>query len=285
MRSWLSLAALALVVAALGAWIYYKPPAPTRVSHALSELKPADVRRIRLERAAQEPASSPTAIVLERSGEQWRITQPLSARAEALQVERLLALLNAQSVARYPATELTRYGLDKPLATITLNEQTFALGAVNETTREQYVRAGDHVYAIPLALRTSVPRDANALISRALFAPGENPVRFDLPGFSAALADGTWSFTPPGDDPGPDERNGWVGAWRQASAVQAARHDGREPGESLSIKLDDGRTITLGVLQREPELVLVRTDEGVQYHFLAGTAKRLLTPPGTPAKP
>jgi hypothetical protein len=283
MRAWLSLAVLALVVAALGAWIYYKPAAPTRASHALSTLKAQDVHRIRIERTAQAAAPA-SVVVLERTEDRWRVTEPFAARAEAPQVDRLLAMLDAQSVARYPAKDLARYGLEQPAVTITLNDETFALGAVNSNTREQYVLARDSVYAIPLVQRTTVPRDAGALVSRALFAPGEEPVRFDLPGFSAALEDGSWTFTPAGDEPGPDERNGWVGAWRQATAVQAARHDGRQAAENLSVRLKDGRTIAFGVLQRAPELVLLRADEGIQYHFFADTAKRLLSPPGAATK-
>jgi hypothetical protein len=284
LRSWISLAALFVLVAGLGAWIYFKPVAPTPASHALSALEPQDVKRIALERPARDAVPA-VAVVLERGEDGWRMTQPVPARAETAQIDRLLALLNAQSVARYPASDLERYGLDRPLATIALNNQAFAFGAVNDTTREQYVQSGEHVYAIPLALRTSLPRDASALISRALFGPGETPVRFELPGFTASLEDGSWVLTPPGDDPGPDERNGWAGAWRQATAVQATPHDGRQPLENISVGLKDGRTLTLGILQREPELVLLRADEGIQYRFLSGTAKRLLTPPGAPAKP
>lgn len=279
-RSWISLVALLVLVAGLGAWIYYKPAAPARASHTLSTLEPQDVKRISVGRP-QRAASPAVKLTLEKRQDGWRMTEPIAARVEPMQVDRLLAMLDAQSVARYSAAKLERYGLDQPLATLTLNDQSFAFGTVNETTREQYVLAGEHVYAIPLALRTSLPRDASALISRSLFAAGETPVHLELPGFTASLHDGTWTFTPPGEDPGPDERNGWAGAWRQATAVQAAPHDGRSSAETISVKLDDGRSFSLGILQREPELVLLRTDEGIQYHFLAGTAKRLLSPPGS----
>ena len=284
LRSWISLAVLFVLVAGLGAWVYFRPAAPPSASHALSTLEPRHVKRIALERPARDAVPA-VAVVLERIDDGWRMTQPVPARAETTQIDRLLAILNAQSVARFPARDLERYGLDRPLATLTLNDSSFSFGAVNDTTREQYVRAGEHVYAIPLALRTSLPRDAGALISRALFAPGETPVRFELPGFTASLEDGSWVLTPPGEDPGPDERSGWAGAWRQATAAQAAPHDGRPPLETLSVGLKEGGTLTLGVLQREPELVLLRTDEGIQYHFLSGAARRLLTPPGAPGKP
>ena len=295
MRSWISLAVLTLCVAALGAWVYYKPHSPGTESHALSELAAKDVKRIRVQRsgAAQPAADSPQAaqpdaaqappaavsIELERHDEGWRMSAPYAARAETLQVERLLSILDARSGARFPASDLGRYGLAEPAVTVTLDGQSFSYGAVNTMTRELYVLTRDAVYAIPLAQRSAVPRDADALIARSLFAQGESPVALELPGVSASLKDGTWVLSP-SEGAGADERNAWVDAWHRATAVRAMRHDGRVPGDTVSVKLEDGRTLALGVLQREPELVLLRPDEGIQYHFFADTAKRLLTAPG-----
>jgi hypothetical protein len=291
MRSWISLAALFLVVVALGMWIAYKPTTSPGEAHAVSELKPAEVQRIRLQRvarseaaaskhAAAAPSPSEMRVELERRADGWYMTVPFAARADLLQVDRLLAILDARSVARYAATDLARYGLDKPLATVTLNDEIFSYGGVNTMTREQYVHVRGSVYAVPLAQRTAVPRDAESLVSRALFGPNEVPVRFELESFTASLEDGKWTISPVGDDAGPDERNAWVAAWRQASAIQATAHDGRKPLRDVAVALQDGRTITIGILQREPELVLLRSDERIQYHFVADTAKRLLSPPG-----
>ena len=291
MRSWISLALLCLAVAALGAWVYHKPDEPSAQAYGLSTLAAKDVKRIRVERKGapqaagpEKPAAvdtsqaPPAAIELERREDGWRMTAPFAARAEAPQVERLLSILDAKSVARFPATDLGRYGLADPAIKVTLDGETFGYGAVNTATREQYVLTRDGVYAIPLAQRNAVPRDADALIAHALFAPGESPIAFELPSFTATLQDGTWIVTPD-DGASADERNAWVGAWRQANAVRAARHDGAAAASAINAKLADGRTIAIGILQREPELALVRTDEGIQYHFFADTGKRLLAPP------
>ncbi|HZN24370.1 MAG TPA: DUF4340 domain-containing protein [Burkholderiales bacterium] len=293
MRSWIGLAALSLLVLALGVWISQKPRAPDREAHALTALTVADVTRIRLERpasagasdartpAAGKSSSAPTGrIELERRADGWHMTAPFPARADAVHVERLLAILDERSVARYRAADLERYGLDRPVATLTLNDQTFAFGAVNTMTREQYVLARDGVYAIPLSQRTALPRDGESVVSRALFAQGETPLRFELEGFTATLVDGKWIISPVAEEPGPDERNGWVAAWRQATAMHVRPHDGRKPLATISVALKDGRTVTLGILEREPELVLLRLDERIQYHFLPDVGKRLLSPPG-----
>jgi hypothetical protein len=293
MRSWITLGSLLAVVVALGFWVSQKPKAPDREAHALSSLTAADVKRIRLAHSgpsqaqrsdgqspAQNASASGSTVELERGSEGWRMTAPFAARADALQVERLLAILDARSLARYPAQDLGRYGLDAPIATLSLNDETFSFGAVNTMTREQYVLGRDGVYAIPLSQRTALPRDATSVISKALFAPGETPIRFELETFTATLEDGRWTFAPAADDPGPDERNGWIAAWRQASAIRATPHDGRKPLGTITVTLQGGRTISLGILQREPELVLLRSDEGIQYQFVADTGKRLLSLPG-----
>jgi hypothetical protein len=47
----------------------------------------------------------------------------------------------------------------------------------------------------------------------------------------------------------------------------------------VNVTLQDGRTLALGVLEREPDLVLLRPDERIQYQFLGDVGKRLLSPP------
>ena len=185
---------------------------------------------------------------------------------------------------RYPATELARFGLDRPVAKLAVEDETFAFGALNKMTREQYVQKGDAVYVLPLAPGASLPRDPEALIARELFSPAEAPVRFDLPGFSVTLADGAWRVEPALTEASADERVAWVDAWRHASAIRVTRHAGSVPAAVIRVTLKNGATLTFGIVDREPELVLLRIDEGLQYHFPAAVAKRLLSPPGAPVK-
>jgi hypothetical protein len=277
-RSWLSLAALAIVVAALALWAHYKPAPATGETHALSTLDAKAVRRIRLERTV---AGAAERVVLEKEdGGPWHMTEPTRARADPIQVERALSILSARSGVRYPATDASRYGLDKPAAVLTLDDQTFTFGAINKTTTEQYVAAGKEVYVVPLAIGAALPRNADALLARNLFAPTEAPKRFDLPGFTVALEEGTWAVAPSMPDVGPDERNAWVDMWRQASAIAVSRNTADASKEEITVQLKDDRTIPIRILQREPELVLVRADEGVAYHFVAEVARRMLAPPG-----
>ena len=61
MRSWISLGVLFGLVLALGAWVYFKPSPREAETYALSALKPAEVKRVRIERfdAAQAHGRRP----------------------------------------------------------------------------------------------------------------------------------------------------------------------------------------------------------------------------------
>jgi hypothetical protein len=214
-----------------------------------------------------------------RQGNQWVMTAPFTARGESIPIERMLSILDARSTVQYAATDLERYGLDKPQAVLTLEDQSFAFGAINNMTREQYVLTRNSVYLVPLAYITALPRTADALLALRLFGQDEVPVRFEFPDFTAELRTGAWTLSPASDDVSPDERNAWADSWRNASSTRAARSDNRAASQNITVGLKDGRSIGVGILQREPELVLLRRDEGIQYH-LGDAGGKLLDRPG-----
>jgi hypothetical protein len=277
-RTWIGLGALLAVVAALAAWVHLKPQrSDATLAYALSATEPAAVRTIRYEPGAEEP------LVLERTDQGWRISAPFAGRADRFQVERLLAILQARASARYPAAELARFGLDQPAASLMLGDEHFVFGSINAMTREQYVLTREGVHAVPIVF-TRLPRSAETLIARELFTPAEIPVRFDLPDFSMVLEEGRWRLSADAGEASPDERTAWAERWRHAAALHAGRFGGGTPEGSIAVALADGRRVVLGILRHGPELVLVRADEGIQYHFSAEAARRLLEPPGARAK-
>jgi hypothetical protein len=115
------------------------------------------------------------------------------------------------------------------------------------------------------------------MIARTLFAPGEAPVRFALQGFTMTLVDGRWKLDPDAGGAAADERSAWVEGWRNATALRAARAG--PAATHIEVTLQSGAEITFGIVQRAPELVLVRSDEAIEYAFVPEVGKRLLEPP------
>ena len=265
---------LGAAVAALGAWAYFKPAHDTRTGHPLSALIQAEARSIRIERAGEKP------IVLEKRGGAWHLLAPFRARGNEARVRQLLELLEAQAQHKLGATDLGRFELDAPQARVTIAGQTFSFGMVNRVTREQYVQTGGAVYAISPVYGAAVPARPSDLVSGRLFGPGETPVSIDVGTFSVGLRGGKWRQTPPAPDLGQDDYLRWLEGWQQASAARVEPHAGGKPLGNIGVRLKDGGALTLGVLARDPELVLLRSDEKLEYHFRGEAAMRLLAPPG-----
>jgi Domain of unknown function (DUF4340) len=269
-KFWLNVALLAAVIAlALFAWL--KPP-HSEPEYRLSTLKAADTKSIRIEIAGAPP------VVLERTTSDWQISAPFAARADSFQVQRLLGILDATSKDRFPAAGLARFDLNEPYARLTVNQQTFSFGAVNQVSREQYVLTQDSIYLVGMQYGANLPKNALQLASRQLFAADEAPVAFEFSAFGLAQQDGKWQLTPAADA-GPDDINRWVDEWRLATAIAVQTLSNRKPLAAIKVKLKSGGNITLAVLQREPELVIARSDQKFEYQFAGAAAQRLLSPP------
>ncbi len=271
---WLNIALL-VGVALAGAFVYLRPPAEGPAEHAVSGLAPASATSVRIERPGTD-----TVVVQKKDGG-WFLLAPFVARADEFMVQRLLAILQARTAHRFAATDLARFGLEKPRARLVIDGQSFDFGLLNEISREQYVRTGDAVYALSARYGLALPVRPDALASRRLLAPGETPVRISPPGFSVAQSGELWVLEPAAPDGSQDDVTRWVGEWQAASALRIEPHRQGEASESVRVELANRRTLVVEILSRKPEVVFLRPDQRLQYHFAAEVGKRLLSPPGT----
>jgi len=237
----------------------------------LSTLASASINRIAIDTPAQP------AIVLQNNPAGWRLTAPFQARAENAVVERLLEILAASSLQRFPATDLGRFQLDSPLLRLTLNDQEFSFGTQNTLTGEVYVATNGGVHLVApsyLVYSMKMPADFAA---RAFLAEEEKLAGFEFADLKLSQnSDGKWLTSPARPNWSQDDINRWVDEWRHASSLVTQPYDGTHSQESFTLRLGDGKLIPCKILRRDPELVLLREDEKLQYHFPAEIGKRLL---------
>lgn len=265
--------ALAALVAALASLVWLKPKPAAPAEFKLSALAAKNITRIAIEQAGQP------AIVLQKGLAGWRLSAPFQARAESAPAERALEVLSAASSQRFPATDLGRFQLDAPLLRLTLNDQEFSFGTQNPLTGEVYVATNGGVHLVAPRYLANVLKAPSDFVSRSFLAEEEKPVGFDFPDLKLdQQGDGKWSATPALPELGQDELNAWVDEWRHASGLVAQPYDNTPSTAAFTLRLRDGKTIACKILRHEPELVLLREDENLQYHFPAGIGKRLLRP-------
>ena len=277
-KSWITLGVMFACVAALGLFVWLKPP-KTPVSFVLSALKPAEARAVRVLRKGK------TLAVLEKRDGEWFVTEPMKAPADEFQVLRLIAIIEAKSALQYPAADLAKFELTAPQAEIIVGDQRFAFGAINNVTREQYVLTQEWIFPLPLNFGAAVPADAAALLRKSVLAPRDTPVRFEFEKFSVASDDKKWVATPSAADVSQDDYNRWVAQWREGSALRTEPVDARKPVGDIRITLKGDAKVTLALIQAEPELIVRRTDLGLQFVFAGSVGKQMLAPPGTRLPP
>jgi hypothetical protein len=115
-------------------------------------------------------AAGPAALRFEKSAGDWRLVQPLNARADFSAVEGLVSrvsTLQMKSIAAPQATDLGQYGLDKPVATVTVGSgSSQAVLAIGKPAGEGAVYARD-------ASKPLVVTIESALLDDLKKGPGE----------------------------------------------------------------------------------------------------------------
>jgi len=265
--------ALAALVAALILLVWLKPRPTTQTEFKLSTLASASINRITIDKPGQP------AIVLQGNPAGWRLSAPFQARADGAAIGRLLEILAATSLQRFPSTDLGRFQLDNPLLRLTLNGQEFSFGTQNTLTGEVYVATNGGVHLVaPSYLVYSMKMPAD-FASRAFLAEEEKLAGFEFADLNLSQnSDGKWLTSPARPNLSQDDINRWVDEWRHASSLVTQPYDDTLPQESFTLRLGDGKLIPCKILRREPELVMLREDEKLQYHFPAEIGKRLLSP-------
>lgn len=273
----LNLALIAALVA-LSLYAYFKPWQDAVPAIKLTQLKRDDVTRITV-----EPRGA-VAIKLEKRAGAWRIVAPLNAQAEVTQVDRLVDIVNANAKQKLANPDLAQLDLNPPLVRVTLNDQAFAFGRVNDITYEQYVAAAGGVYLVPPLYGYGIPTDAAKMLSRRLLDAGEVPVAFDFGRYRIIRDDkGTWTaegeFAMAKDGAlSQDDFNRWADEWHYTSALSVEPDKSSRAHEQIAVRFKDGKAVTMRIVQKEPDFQLVRSDNAMRYHFGVEVGRRLVDP-------
>ena len=258
------------LVIALALFIYFKPQPVAAPELKLSTLMPAAAAEITLEKPGQP------ALTLRKKNSQWRIITPFQARADSAKVEGLLSILTASGTQRLEAAGLARFELDKPRLRLTINQQSFSFGMLNPLSHEQYIATQNAVYLISARYFAMASAPPGNLASKQLFATDEVPIGFQFGKSRLALTDGKWNVLPAQPNSSQDQLNQWADEWRHAASLAGTAYSGQASVAEFNIQLSNGKNILIKILQHEPELILLRSDENREYYFSAETAKRLL---------
>ena len=117
-----------------------------------------------------------TTTALAKRGTDWTITKPYNARADFAGAEAILTALSSaqmQKIVSNETTELAKYGLDKPEATVTvlLGSTSASLAVGKKDGESNYARdlSRPLIFTIPSTTVTDLEKDADALRRKEMF--------------------------------------------------------------------------------------------------------------------
>ena len=285
---WLVNILLLLVVLGVGAFIKFRPQQETikATSYEVSSLKLNAFEHIDVEFPAKAP------VAFEKVDGYWYIVKPYKARADQMLVMRILSLVAAKSLQKFPATDLTQFGLDQPKLKLKFDDAEFVFGTFNPVTSEQYVAFSNQVYLLPVSYAESAQSPLEEYLDKTPFKPTEQKkiVGFDFSRLeqweearlNVDLKDGKWTASPAKAKPTQNDMNEWFDSfWRNISVqrVEPYTPDRKMTYPSFEVRLSDGRKVHFDKIQESPELLLGRPDEGMIYHVPPDIGFTLLNPP------
>ena len=291
-KRWLLNLVMLAVVAGLVAFLYLRPKANMDApsQHEVTNLKLADFTQVKVEFPTQKPTS------FDKVDGVWRMTSPYKARADQISVQRILAIIAANSTEKFPNNNLAKFGLDNPQLKLKLVKPTgveeFSFGTFNSITEEQYVSYKDAVYLLAGSYAEAASTQPIELIDKMPLTKSEAK---QIAGFNFAhleqwqanalnvdVSDGTWKTNEPKAKITQNEMNEWLDfSWKQAQAKQVELYtpDHKITYPSFDVKLKDGKKVHFDKIQEAPDLLLGRPDEGIMYHFSNDVGFNMLNPP------
>jgi len=264
---WLNLILLA-VLAALAGVAFFEPGKEQPRTVYLTELDTGALTRIELRNQEN--------LVFEKQNGQWRLAAPFPAPANDIRIRQLLNIAKIESRARYPLKpeDLPKFELDKPKAVLTLGQTRLVFGGLEPIDMLRYVQIGDTLHLVADDFSHHLSAQATDYVDKKLLPEDAQLKEIVLPGLAAKRDEkGQWRLEPPGDAAALAEL---ANAWQSARAIEVKRHEQPATGDAIRLVLGPGQAVEFVLVQREPDLLLVRPDWKLEYLLAGESGKRLL---------
>lgn len=270
---------LALALAGLLALVIYEPgQTESPDAKRLTTLDPDTVQKISIESPGREP------VLLTQQSGQWLMQKPLTMPANTGRIQQLLKIARAKSIADYAMSNVdaNQLQLDTPSLSLTLDDVLLRFGTTDALGGSRYVQVGNTVHLITDKYSYLAKRAATEFISPALLPQGSVIEKLVLPGLRLIQQEGRWSVN--GHEGDADAIQTLLDEWRHGRALRVSLTDKNDAvtKENITVTLGNnvgGQILQFALIRSETEIILQRTEPGIQYHFPLEASQRLLALP------
>jgi len=275
-RNLINLVLLA-VVGILLLLVIYEPGKQEKPKQTLSSLDRTTIKKITIKRTGVKD------VVLVKQGEDWQMQSPYQLAANNFKAEGLLDLLGLESEAQYSLDELDvkTYGLDKPRASITYNDQhTFEFGTTESLKHRRYIKHNNILHVVADIFYHRMSLNETDYLDHAILPGNKTITRLELPAFTLNLQDGHWQIKPEPGSYSNDQANELIENWKLSQAIGITRFTGKPGKQKARVFVEGSDTpVDFYITRNDKGFYLARPDLGLEYEFANDKQKDLLELP------
>jgi len=233
---------------------------PEEKPASLTLLQPGDAQSIRIERNNQET------LHFAKTETTWRIKQPINIAANQTRIESLLKLLTTTSHSSFSSSgkDLAIFGLDSPLASITIENTRIEFGDTEPVNRRRYVKINDTIHLITDIFFHQLKIELPSFVNNKLFDASITKVSFDNT-IIDKNAQGGWQ-TNSNNAISQDDLQVFVDTWQNLQATRIQRAAATFPKRIANVTLDDGSQVDFEITAEDTSLR--RLDNNIKYKLL-----------------
>ncbi|MFW5450365.1 MAG: DUF4340 domain-containing protein [Methylophagaceae bacterium] len=275
---------LILVIAGLY-WFNYQSNTTDINQQTLTTLSSRDIHRITIKRA------NATTIILEKSLSEWRVIQPLQAKANDTRIKLLLSILDTRSHATSMASDedsLRQFGLAPAKVTLILNEQQFHFGDVETISNHRYILHHELVHLIDDNVSHLLNTSASSFIDNRLLASNTVITKITLPILNAdntissdysdiENSEGQWKSSDAHYTA--DQLTALISVWQHAYALQVLPIKQQLLATNIhkvTISYGDQQSVELQIVLTDKTLFIYDQQQQLKYQFPTSLAQQLL---------
>ena len=261
---------LIVVVVTLATFLISTEQETDNEVNTIAKIAPESIQRITLRKTGRSD------IVFNKTNDSWMMTTPYTAIASRFRITSMLQFLQQPSTSQLHiiGLDLEHFQLAQPNVVLIFNNHEFAFGTTNQIDNQRYVRYGDQLHLINDPLYPQLTQNAEFFISTRLLPEDTQLKRMQFPNHILTMNSEQWQIEPAlaVDN---DTLKQLVEAWLNTSAMRVTANTTTASSTIITLETNQDRTIRFNIIKQPSELILARTDLGIQYHLNNYQAEQL----------
>ncbi len=277
-RNLLNLILFAFIIV-LAAFVFFEPGKDiAKIPPTLTRLKAKDVTHIKISRNATTAVEND--MEFEKTAAGWIMLKPYQYTANTFRINSILELLSTASFSQNDLNTLNKstFGLDKPRATITFNNDTAIIFGHNKSLKNhRYIQIGSTLHLVADTFFYQLSAKAESYLSHKLLPEKSKITKLTLPDITVMKENGKWKLTPEANNITSDSINQLISEWQLSQAYDINKIKPEPKGKpDIIIQLDNNKQLNFKIEKIKSSFNLINLQFGIRYILSADRKNKLL---------